>query len=153
MGSEPTSIDHVNQLLKDQRDALKARFENIRATILSLSPIQSQQKVQLELQHVSLAAQKEDLDNQLASLKRKEQNLNKAFQDTVYYKPPPGTGAVTTLQDFALAIFAVGWFLLGAVIVAVSTFQADGTWRRGLLTAILLTIITMVIYSILNIYL
>ena len=145
--------DRVNALLTDQRDALDARFKNIKATIESIIPVQSQQRSALEVQHANLEAQKSDLEEELAALKQKERALNKSFQDSVYYKPTPTTSTLTTLQDFALAIFAVGWFLLGGVIVAVSKFQVGGSWRSALLTLALYTIITMVVYSIFNIYL
>ena len=145
--------DRVNALLTDQRDALKARFDNIKATIDSILRVQSQQRSALEVQHANLEAQKSDLEEELAGLKQKERALNKSFQDSVYYKAPPTSASITTLQDFALAIFAVGWFLLGGVIVAVSKFQVGGSWRSALLTLALYTIITMVVYSIFNIYL
>jgi hypothetical protein len=149
----PSSADRVNALLVDQRDALKARFTNIKATIDSIIPVQSQQRSALEAQRNGLESQKADLEEELAGLKQKERAFNKSFQDTVYYKPAPTSTSITTLQDFALAIFAVGWFLLGGVIVAISKFQVGGSWRSALLTLALYTIITMVVYSIFNIYL
>jgi pheromone shutdown protein TraB len=151
--AQVTSADRVNALLVEQRDALKARFTNIRATIDSIIPVQSQQRSALEAQRDGLESQKTDLEEELAGLKQKERALNKSFQDAVYYKAPPTSASITTLQDFALAIFAVGWFLLGGVIVAISKFQVGGSWRSALLALALYTIITMVVYSIFNIYL
>ena len=150
---EPVSADYVNKSLEDQRNALKTRYENIKATINSLTPLQTTQKTSLEKHYSELVNEKYELEKELAELKSREQKINKEFQDRVYYNDAPTTDKITTLQDFAIAFFAIGWFLLGAVIVSISTFQADGTIKKGMVVSALYAIITIIIYSLFNMYL
>jgi hypothetical protein len=107
----------------------------------------------LQARKSSLQTQKDDLKNELISLKRETEKYKKSFQEKIFFKPVPVASSLSTLQDFSLAIFAVGWVLLAAVVVGAGIFQPGGSWKRGLILAALMFIITVIIQSLMTSYL
>jgi hypothetical protein len=100
-----------------------------------------------------LQKQSDDLDAEIASVKRETEQYNKSFQEKLYFKPVPLAGPMSTLQDFALAVFAIGWILLAAAVVAAGIFQPRGSWKRGVVLAALMFIITVVVHGLITSYL
>ena len=101
----------------------------------------------------ALQAQSDVLDAEIASVKRETEQYNKSFQEKLYFKPVPLAGPMSTLQDFALAVFAIGWILLAAAVVAAGIFQPRGSWKRGVVLAALMFIITFVVHGLITSYL
>ena len=100
-----------------------------------------------------LQKQSDDLDAEIASVKRETEQYNKSFQEKLYFKPVPLAGPMSTLQDFALAVFAIGWILLASAVVAAGIFQPRGSWKRGVVLAALMFIITFVVHGLITSYL
>ncbi len=101
----------------------------------------------------ALQSQKESLTHELSSIEKETEKYKKAFQEKIFFKPVPVAGPLSTLQDFALAIFAVGWVLVAAVVVGAGIFQPGGSWKRGAILAVLMFILTVIIQSLMSSYL
>ena len=101
----------------------------------------------------ALAAQEQALTTELASIKAETEKYKKAFQEKIFFKPVPVAGSLSTLQDFALAIFAVGWVLVAAVVVGAGIFQPGGSWKRGAVLGALMFILTVILQSLITSYL
>ncbi len=101
----------------------------------------------------ALQKQSDDLDAKIASVKRETEQYNKSFQEKLYFKPVPLAGPMSTLQDFAIAVFAIGWILLSSAVVAAGIFQPRGSWKRGVVLAALMFIITVVVHGLISSYL
>jgi hypothetical protein len=99
-----------------------------------------------------LQVQSDALDAEIASVKRETEQYNKSFQEKLYFKPVPLAGPMSTLQDFALAVFAIGWVLLSAAVVAAGIFQPRGSWKRGAVLAALMFVISIIIHGLITSY-
>ena len=108
---------------------------------------------ELQARKAALQAQKEALEEEKTTTLKETEKYKKAFQEKIFFKPVPVAGPLSTLQDFALAIFAVGWVLLSAVVVSMGIFQPGGSWKRGTLLAVLMFILTVVVQSLISSYL
>jgi hypothetical protein len=104
-----------------------------------------------QLAHLSSMA--DSLREEIASVKRETEQYNKSFQEKLYFKPVPLAGPMSTLQDFAIAVFAIGWILLSSAVVAAGIFQPRGSWKRGVVLAALMFIITVVVHGLISSYL
>lgn len=104
-----------------------------------------------QLEHLTSMA--DSLRAEIAAVKRETEQYNKSFQEKLYFKPVPLAGPMSTLQDFALAVFAIGWILLAAAVVAAGIFQPRGSWKRGVVLAALMFIITIVVHGLISSYL
>lgn len=104
-----------------------------------------------QLAHLTSMA--DSLREEIAAVKRETEQYNKSFQEKLYFKPVPLAGPMSTLQDFALAVFAIGWILLSAAVVAAGIFQPRGSWKRGVVLAALMFIITIVVHGLITSYL
>jgi hypothetical protein len=100
----------------------------------------------------ALQQQSDALDAEIVSVKRETEQYNKSFQEKLYFKPVPLAGPMSTLQDFALAVFAIGWILLASAVVAAGIFQPRGSWKRGVVLAALMFIITVVVHGLITSY-
>ncbi len=100
----------------------------------------------------ALQAQSDALDAEIATVKRETEQYNKSFQEKLYFKPVPLAGRMSTLQDFALAVFAIGWVLLSAAVVAAGIFQPRGSWKRGAILAALMFVISIIIHGLISSY-
>lgn len=147
-----TEEQRVNESLNDRRSSLITAYENAIATIRSLTGTSTIQNDQISDKNTRLQSEVDELSVKLNSLKNEEQKYMKEFQDAVYYKPDT-TSQINTLQDFSLAMFAFAWFILGAILVSVGAFLPGGTWKRGLIIAVLFFIITSVVFSLMSVYL
>ncbi len=107
----------------------------------------------LQNRKAALQNQKDGLEDELAALRKDTEKYKKRFQEAIFFKPVPVAGSLSTLQDFALAIFAVGWVLLAAVVVGAGIFQPGGSWKRGVILAALMFILTVIIQSLMTSYL
>ena len=108
---------------------------------------------ELQARKAALQAQKDALEEEKTTTLKETEKYKKAFQEKIFFKPVPVAGPLSTLQDFALAIFAVGWVLLSAVVVSMGIFQPGGSWKRGTLLAVLMFILTVVVQSLISSYL
>ena len=147
-----SSPDTYNRELNEKKASLATLFSFIKSEINDTIVASDTQRGILTTQRESLEKQKDELEVRLAELKKTERSYNKSFQDKKFAQTETGTKEVTTLQDFALVIYAVGWFLLTAAIVAVSVYQPGGSWTKGAVVAALMTIITIVMYGLMVMY-
>lgn len=108
---------------------------------------------EIQKRKTALQAQKETLEEELVTAQKETEKYKKAFQEKIFFKPVPVAGPLSTLQDFALALFAIGWVLLAAVVVGMGIFQPGGSWKRGTLLAVLMFILTVVVQSLMSFYL
>jgi len=108
---------------------------------------------EIQIRNTALQAQKDALEEELSSARKETEKYKKAFQEKIFFKPVPVAGPLSTLQDFALAMFAVGWVLLSAVVVGAGIFQPGGTWKRGVILAVLMFILSVIIQSLMTSYL
>ena len=148
-----SSPDTYNRELNEKKASLATLFSFIKSEINDTIVASDTQRGILTTQRVGLEKQKDDMETRLAELKKTERTYNKSFQDKKYYETETGTKEPTTLQDFALVIYAVGWFLLAAAVVAVSVYQPGGSWTKGAVVAALMGIITVVMYGLMVMYL
>jgi hypothetical protein len=103
-------------------------------------------------QVTKLNTTKTGLQEKLATIEKEIEKYNKSFQEKIYFKPVPIANNTSTLQDFSLIFFAIGWILLSATVVALGIFQPGGTWKRGLILAALMFIISVVVQGLLSSY-
>lgn len=107
----------------------------------------------IQSRKAALQTESDALSNELTSIKRDTEKYKKAFQEKIFFKPVPVAGPLSTLQDFALAIFAVGWVLVAAVVVGAGIFQPGGSLKRGAVLGALMFILTVIIQSLMTSYL
>ena len=148
-----SSSDDYNRQLNEKKASLSTLFSFLRSEIKDTVNVSETQRGILLTQRDALETQKGELESRHAELKKSERTYNKSFQDKKFHQQEAhGTSDVVTLQDFAFAIYAVGWFLFAAAIVAVSVYQPGGSWTRGSVVAALMTIITIVVYGLMKMY-
>lgn len=133
-----------------QFNTLNTIYTNLVANIETLKTMKSTKTTDDNAKIDKFQKEIDDLNAKLDKLTDKEAAYNKEFQDIVYY---PREVEPDTLQDLSVSIFVFGWFLLGFIVIYFAIFQSQGSWKKGLLVAILLILISAIIFNIFYLYL
>lgn len=97
-----------------------------------------------------LRDEKERLAKELRDLTQEAQSADRTFLDTLIEKDEPKYETFPSLQDASLAIFWIGWLVVGIVLVLGKFRGVDGSTRTGMIVFMLFILVTILVYGLLK---
>lgn len=98
----------------------------------------------------NLQTEKAKLEAQKLALQQEIEVAERDFLDSVYTKEEPGKNDMLTLQDVALAIFVLGWLLMGLTLIYLRAVGPTGSYRGALIVFVVFLFVTILMYGILQ---
>jgi hypothetical protein len=83
-----------------------------------------------------------------AEKRRIADSADKSFIEDIMHKTPRKELA-PSIQDGVLLLFWFGWLTMMVTLVVIRWFSPGGTWKAGMFTLLLLTILTVCVYGLL----
>lgn len=103
-----------------------------------------------EAQLKKLQDEKSRLTKELRDLTQEAQSADRTFLDTLIEKEEPKYETFPSLQDASLAIFWIGWLVVGIVLVLGKFKGPEGSFRTGLIVFMLFVLVTVLVYGLLK---
>lgn len=155
-----SSFDDVQQrnlFLNTFQDSYNSLIENLKTQITnmlfvtgngasgnsSVATTMNTTKTGLEKEKARLEAQKKALEEEVEATERN-------FLDSIYNKEEPGKNDMLTLQDVALAVFALGWLLMGLTLIYLRAVGPTGSFRGAMIVLVVFLFVTILMYGILQ---
>ena len=96
----------------------------------------------------TLGKQNRELLQSIDEKRRIADSADKSFIEDIMHKTPRKELA-PSIQDGVLLLFWFGWVTMMVTLVVIRWFSPGGTWKAGLFTFLLLTILTICVYGLL----
>lgn len=97
-----------------------------------------------------LVKEKQELAATFQTLNQQAQSADRTFLDTLIEKEQPQYETFPSLQDASLAIFWIGWLIMGVVLVLGKFIGIDGSTRTGVIVFVLYILVSVLVYGILK---
>ncbi len=97
-----------------------------------------------------LQEEKERLSRELRDLTQQAQSADRTFLDTLIEKGEPKYETFPSLQDASLAIFWIGWLVVGIVLVLGKFRGPEGSVRTGMIVFMLFVLVSVLVYGLLK---
>jgi len=95
-----------------------------------------------------LQNKKKELQKTIDTHRRQTNSTDKTFLEDVMNGTPQKQTA-PTLQDATLLLFWFGWIVIVITLISVRWFSPGGSWQAGLITLLLLVLVSACLYSLL----
>lgn len=103
-----------------------------------------------DAQMKKLQEEKERLSRELRNLTQEAQSADRTFLDTLIEKDEPKYETFPSLQDASLAIFWIGWLVVGIVLVLGKFLGPEGSVRTGMIVFMLFILVSVLVYGLLK---
>ena len=141
------SIDKYKNMFQQ----LRAQYDNLIISgdsQNSLSNLTGNTSSSVNGQITSLTKKREELMYQVKKTQNEAQSHDRMFLDDIMHKKEKKE-LYPTLQDFALGLFVFGWVLISCVLIFIRATSPGGGLIAGIITFILLLIVSILVYGLL----
>jgi hypothetical protein len=155
----PEDIARANNLFtpsinefKDTFAQLRAEFDNLiiagdNMTVMANLAGSSSSEVNNQLD--ALSKKKAMLMSEIKATRSQSEAMDKSFMDTIMHGNPEEELA-PSLQDGSLLLFWFSWLIITITLVMVRWGSPQGTWKAGLFTFCIMTLVTLCLYALMR---
>jgi len=139
------------QSIKDTFQSLRAQGDDLVImgdSIMAVANLSGNSVDAVDSRIAGLQREKKELQEERDTHLRHSKTSDKGFLEEVMNgTPQPQTAP--TLQDATLLLFWFGWIVIVFTLTAVRWFSPGGSWKAGVLTLLLLILVTACLHSLL----
>jgi len=137
--------------IQDQFHLLRAQFDDLIKTgdaVDTMANLTGNSSGGVSSRIENLQQKHKTLQDSIEEKRRIANSADRSFLEDIMHKQPHRELA-PSIQDGALLIFWFGWLVMVLTLVAIRWFSPGGTWQAGMITLLLLTLLTVCVYGLL----
>ena len=144
-------FDKSTRTIQEQFATLRAQYTDLIATgdsVNTLLNLTGNSGTEIKGRINTLTTQKNELLQSINEKRRIADSADKSFIEDIMHKTPRKE-FIPSIQDGVLFLFWFGWLTMMITLVIIRSFSPGGTWKAGMFTFLLLTILTICVYGLL----
>jgi hypothetical protein len=144
-------FEQSTKTIQDQFTTLEAQCSDLITTgnsVDTLLHLTENSGSEIKKRIDSLGKQNKDILHSIDEKRRIADSADKSFIEDIMHKTPHKE-LLPSIQDGVLFLFWFGWLTMMITLVVIRWFSPGGTWKAGLFTLLLLSILTLCVYGLL----